>query len=48
MVTDVSVSSGISLPEKVLSSIPKQSLDGALCKNVFYFRIFSFCSGFQT
>jgi len=47
MVTDVSVSSGISSPEKVLNSIPKQSLDGALYKNVFYFHIF-FYSGFQT
>jgi len=42
MVNDVSASSGISSPEKVVNSIPKQSLAGALCTNVFYFHILSF------
>jgi len=52
MVNDVNASSGISSPEQVVNSIPKvapgQLLYGALCKNVSYFHIFSFFSGFQT
>jgi len=41
MVNDISVSSGISSPEQVVNSIPKQSFRRTLCKNVFYFHIFS-------
>jgi len=36
MVNDVSASSGISSHKQVVNSIPKNLLDGALCKNVFY------------
>ena len=48
MVNDVSASSGISSHEQVVNSIPKQSFRWSFfCKNVFYFHIFSFFSGFQ-
>ena len=43
MVTDVSASSGISSPYKAVNSICLNDLlDGNLCKNIFYFHIFSF------
>jgi len=42
MVNNVSASSGISSPTQVVNSIPKNLLEGVLCKNVFYFHIFSF------
>jgi len=37
MVNDVSASSGISSLEQVVNSIPKQCLDGALCKKCLLF-----------
>jgi len=36
MVNDVSASSGISSPQQVVNSIPKQPLHGALCKMFFF------------
>jgi len=35
MVNDVSASSGVSSPYKAVNSIPKNLLDGALCKILF-------------
>ena len=42
MVNDVSASSGIPRMSKLWIPFQNNLLDGALCKNVFYFHIFSF------